>query len=177
MQGGQTPNRKSPWVLSQLAKPGMRLSELWPGKNRFYFEGSCVAGPKEDLCSQLCVLAQVLIIVGLYFGLCAATLAQKASIWLPLSFTLFVLVTITFYFLTHCTDPGNIPRRPFLESGLAAKGKTDPILWHALLFGECKPQAIEDTELGNLQDRNLKKAMRRSRNADSHADEGRKVLM
>ena len=171
MQNGTIEARSTPWNLKTKAQVGLRLAELWPGKHRFYFKGWCIAGPKEDLCSQICVLFQTLVIVGLYYGVCAAPLAERASIWLPISFSFVLLVTLTFYFLTHCTDPGNIPRRQFLEAGLASSSKTDPVLRNALLTGECKP-VVEDAELGPLDNRPHKRTLRNSRNPGSYNDEG-----
>lgn len=171
MQNGTVGSRSTPWSLKDKAKAGLRLLNVWPGKHRFYCRGRCIAGPKEDLCSQFCVLFQTLIVVGVYFGVCAAPLAERASIWLPITFAFVVLVTVTFYFLTHCTDPGNIPRRQFLEADLASNSKIDPVFRKALLIGECKP-IVEDAELGPLDNRPTKKALRNTRSAGSYHDEG-----
>ena len=103
------------WSLSMQAKKGKRLSETWPGNNRFYCCGSIIAGPWSDLGAQFCVFCTTGLVVGVYFGVFAASLANNVSVWLPISFGFLVLVLLVVYFLTHCTDPGFIPRRQYFD--------------------------------------------------------------
>lgn len=90
-----------------------KLHTIWPGKNRFMPCG-CVMGPLGDCCANL------------YFYICALgvlipyCIFMIRDIWkvspaIPLLLFLSILLTTFFLNLTQCTDPGIIPRRPFLE--------------------------------------------------------------
>ena len=89
-----------------------KLHEAWPGKNRFYCGG--ITGPIGDLCANL------------YFYICVIgaiipySIFMFEPIWnispaIPILFFLSVAVTTLFLNLTACTDPGIIPRKPFLN--------------------------------------------------------------
>lgn len=106
------------WSLRLAAKEGFRVHQVWPGANRFYCLGKCISGPKKDMLHQLCPFLCMAIVLGIYFGVFAVPLAQKLTIWLPISFAIVSFITIALYFATHCTDPGIIPRRDFFKIDL-----------------------------------------------------------
>lgn len=89
-----------------------KLHDVWPGNNRF-FCGCCVSGPSREIGGiiyiQFCILAIVI-------PFCIFVVADnwKVTPALPLVFFLCLISTQIFLFLTACTDPGIIPRRPFL---------------------------------------------------------------
>lgn len=101
-------------MLKEKAKVGMPIYKVWPGKNRFYCGGRCIAGPWSDVSAQCCVFICTAAAVGVYFGIFAYKLATQVSVWLPITFAMTVMTLIAFYILTHCTDPGFIPRRYFM---------------------------------------------------------------
>ena len=107
------------WSLKARAKPKTKIMDSWPGKNRFYCSGKCISGPWGDLGAQYCVFCSISIAIGVYYGLMAPTLSTKVSIWLPITFTMVLLVMLIAYFLTHCSDPGIIPRRHYIEANLS----------------------------------------------------------
>ena len=107
----------SKWTLKQAAKQGLKIKDVWPGRNRFYFGGTCIAGPLSDTCTQCCIYFLMLVIIGLYYGLMMYKLAKDVTVWLPISFSLVAAFTVYLYFLTHCTDPGIVPRKDFLVHG------------------------------------------------------------
>jgi hypothetical protein len=111
------------WSLKRLAADKKQIKEVWPGRNRFYCWGRCIAGPWKDCYGQSCVIITMAVILGVYFGVMAVPLATKVTVWLPISFALVAGITIGFYLATHCTDPGFIPRRPFFTSDLV-QGRT-----------------------------------------------------
>lgn len=106
------------WSLKSNVKEGSRVHQLWPGANRFYCLGKCISGPRKDMIHQLCPLLCMMVVLGVYFGVFAVPLAQKVTIWLPITFGIVSILTISLYFATHCTDPGIIPRRDFFTADL-----------------------------------------------------------
>ena len=92
-----------------------KLHELWNGNNRFL--GCGITGPAKDLAANICV----------YITTVGATLA--VSIWvtptvwnitpvLPIALYIMVFFLIMFLILTSFTDPGIIPKKPFLSEGI-----------------------------------------------------------
>lgn len=116
---------KSIWQLSSVIDKDVKIKDVWPGQNRFYCKGACIAGPLSDTCHQCGVIFIMLIVLGIYYGVFCYGLASKVSIWLPLSFTLVAGVTVTLYIMTHCTDPGILPRQDFILAGLVTGRKTE----------------------------------------------------
>lgn len=90
------------------------LHSVWPGNNRFYC-GCCVSGPSREIGGiiylQFCMIC-------LLVPYCIFVLSKNWNITPALPVILFLLFAVTelFLFLTSCTDPGIIPRRPFLRS-------------------------------------------------------------
>lgn len=132
------------WSIKLQAKPGLRVYRLWPGKNRFYCFGLCVAGSWSDFGAQFCVFSMIVIACAIYFGIFAASLARRVSIWMPITFALVIVLLLLAYFMTHCTDPGFIPRRSFFEANLAATSPADRVA----LLGETQ---LMDPEARSLQ--------------------------
>ena len=90
----------------------VRKYETWPGTNRFLPCG-CMLGPLSDISANLCVYCCVL---GVSIPYCIFMLPKvwEVSPALPIIFLICVATTILFLNLTQCTDPGIIPRRPYL---------------------------------------------------------------
>lgn len=90
-----------------------KLHEVWPGNNRFLC-GCCISGPSKEVGGiiyiQFCILAIVIP-----FCIFVAGITWEVSPALPLLFFLSLVATQIFLVLTSCSDPGIIPRRPFLE--------------------------------------------------------------
>lgn len=87
--------------------------KVWPGFNRFWFFGRGVSGPYKDLGAQGCVMFMIIGGSLLYYINIMQEFLSGMFILLPICFTSNLLVVLTFYFLTHLTDPGIIPRRSF----------------------------------------------------------------
>lgn len=90
-----------------------RLYSAWPAKNRFLPCG-CIMGPKGDTAANLCVY---FCAAGILIPYCIFILGEIWTITpaVPVLFLITLAVSILFLNLTQCTDPGIIPRRPFLE--------------------------------------------------------------
>lgn len=90
-----------------------KLHEAWPGKNRFCF-GCCITGPLADcgpnLCWYVCSIG-VLIPFSIFI---TGHLWVEVTPALPILFYLSLIFTTIFYNLVSCTDPGIIPRKPYL---------------------------------------------------------------
>ena len=90
-----------------------KISEAWPGNNRFFCD-CCVTGPLKDLPGMLfiyfCQLAMIVPYTIFMFDV-----NWKITPLLPILFYSVCLVFNIMMFLTACTDPGIIPRKPFLE--------------------------------------------------------------
>ena len=90
-----------------------KLYEAWPGTNRFCC--GMVTGPINDFCANICFYICVVGVVIPY------SIFMLEQIWnvspaIPILFFFSVALTTLFLNLTSCTDPGIIPRKPFLES-------------------------------------------------------------
>lgn len=90
-----------------------KLYEVWPGRNRFLGFG-CITGPTRDFFANLvfyiCALAAVIP-----YSIFMLSKIWETSPIIPIIFLLSIIITTVFLNLTSCTDPGIIPRRPFLE--------------------------------------------------------------
>ena len=100
------------------------IYKTWPGKNRFYCFGRCVAGPTSDLGAQACVFTFLIGGVLVYYILMAPKLFEITPL-LPISITILYITTWTAYCLTHCTDPGIIPRVHYFKAGLVERKDTE----------------------------------------------------
>ena len=89
-----------------------RLYQAWPGRNRFLPFG-CIMGPLADMGANLYVYLCIIGILIPYFIFMFKTI-WDISPAVPLLFFCSTLMTLFFLNLTQCTDPGIIPRRPFL---------------------------------------------------------------
>lgn len=90
----------------------VKLHEIWPGNNRFLC-GCCLSGPSREIGGiiyiQICVLAIVIP-----FSIFVVGSNAEVTPALPIMFLVMVTLMELFLFVTSCTDPGIIPRRPFL---------------------------------------------------------------
>ena len=89
-----------------------KLYETWPGKNRFCC--GCITGPLGDLCANMTFYVCAVIIV-IPYSIFMVEKIWEVSPAIPILFFLAIATTTLFLNLTSCTDPGIIPRRPFLE--------------------------------------------------------------
>lgn len=90
----------------------IKLYKTWPGRNRFIPWG-CIVGPVSDSCANIYVYG---CFIGVLIPYCIFILPTMWS-WspaIPILFILAVIFTMLFLNLTQCTDPGIIPRRPYL---------------------------------------------------------------
>ena len=92
-----------------------KISEVWPGRNRFCC--GLITGPCSwnDCSANICVYICLLICV------IPTSVLVLPRVWeitpvLPITMAAFVILLVTFLLLTSYSDPGIIPRRPFLES-------------------------------------------------------------
>ncbi len=88
------------------------LHESWPGTNRFCC-GCAVAGPLADWAANAYWYACVIIAV-VPISIFVTPEVWKLSPALPLLFYFTIVITTLFLNLTGCTDPGIIPRRPYI---------------------------------------------------------------
>ena len=91
-----------------------KLYKAWPGKNRFLPCG-CIMGPLKDFFANIYFYACAIIAIIPY------SIFMLPKIWqispaIPILFYGSVVITTIFLNLTQCTDPGIIPRRPFLQN-------------------------------------------------------------
>lgn len=89
-----------------------KLYEAWPGYNRF----CCgrITGPAGDICANICVYTCVM------GALIPYSIIMVDTIWnvspaIVILFYASLAILVLFLALTSYTDPGIIPRRPFLE--------------------------------------------------------------
>lgn len=89
-----------------------KLYESWPGNNRF-LPCRWIFGPSSDSCYNL-------FVYGTFFsGIILYSIFLTSYIWQinpAISILFYIAVGLTFMFLlmTQFTDPGIIPRRPYL---------------------------------------------------------------
>lgn len=89
-----------------------KIYKAWPGKNRFIPLG-CITGPVGDTCANLYVYICIASVLVPYFIFMLMEI-WKVSPAIPMLFFASAVITTIFLNLTQCTDPGIIPRRPFL---------------------------------------------------------------
>ena len=91
------------------------LYEVWPGNNRFFFNGNIAVGPKSDRITNTIAWLLILGISLLYFITAFPFLCKSKIYTIPfISIYLFVS-TIVFLLFTSLTNPGIIPRRAVWE--------------------------------------------------------------
>jgi hypothetical protein len=89
-----------------------RLYHAWPGRNRFLPCG-CIFGPVGDTCANFYVYGCFIATLIPYCIFILPKLWEKSPA-IPILFILALVFTVLFLNLTQCTDPGFIPRRPYL---------------------------------------------------------------
>ncbi len=88
------------------------LHKAWPGNNRF-FCGCCITGPARDV-AGLIFIYFCLITMVTSFTIFMLRTNWNISPVLPILYYISCFTFNLFILLTACTDPGIIPRRPFL---------------------------------------------------------------
>lgn len=91
-----------------------KLYETWPGNNQFFCD-CCITGPSNQYFGIICIYGCAIGII-IPFGIFIIPTTWDVSPALPLLLFASMIGTTVFIFLTSCTDPGIIPRRPYLES-------------------------------------------------------------
>lgn len=89
-----------------------RLYSVWPGRNRFLSCG-CIMGPIADTCANFYVYG-CFIAALIPYCIFILPIVWVISPAIPILFFMAVCSTVLFLSLTQCTDPGIIPRRPYL---------------------------------------------------------------
>lgn len=89
-----------------------KLYDAWPGRNRFLPFG-CVCGPSSDWGANIYVYFCFIGVLIPYIIFILPTMWQLSPA-IPILFILAVICTLIFLNLTQCSDPGIIPRKPFL---------------------------------------------------------------
>jgi hypothetical protein len=91
-----------------------KIHEIWPGHNRF-FCSCCIAGPGRDLAGLIYIHVYSLVII---IPFCVFIVGETWNVTpaLPIILLLSICSMYLFLYLTACSDPGIIPRRPFLET-------------------------------------------------------------
>lgn len=89
-----------------------KLHETWPANNHFCC-GCGVTGPANQYGGIGCLYV---CIIGLIIPFCIFILPTVWTVTpaLPIIFFLSLILMTFFLFMTACTDPGIIPRRPYL---------------------------------------------------------------
>jgi hypothetical protein len=88
------------------------LHEVWPGTNKFYC-GCCISGSFKDIFASLCWYGSAAIAV-IMLSIFVVGKVWEVTPVLPILFYALVAFTTIMLNLTACTDPGIIPRKPFL---------------------------------------------------------------
>ncbi|KAF4652608.1 hypothetical protein FOZ61_009569 [Perkinsus olseni] len=102
---------------------GVQLYKLWPGKNRFYFGGGIMLGPRDDVGFNICLWTFVLVLLNL----------------------VLLILTCTMFLMTSMTDPGIIPRREIQEP---SRFDVDP---HQSSRATVKPASTDTPKSGNSE--------------------------
>jgi hypothetical protein len=90
-----------------------KLHEAWPGGNRFCLS-CCVTGPAKDTPGLVCIyICQIGMLVP--FSIIMLQTNWNITPALPILFYSSSFFFNVFLLLTACTDPGIIPRKPFLD--------------------------------------------------------------
>lgn len=89
-----------------------KLYETWPGYNRF-LPSRCITGPASDSCYNVFVYA------AFFSGIILYSIFLTTYIWqlnpvISILFYVAAAFTLVLLILTQFTDPGIIPRRPYL---------------------------------------------------------------
>lgn len=88
-----------------------QLWEVWPGKNRFFLKGKIMMGPRSDLPYYLTSLFLIVSIPCVFFIFIGTYLVFHGKAGLFYIEIVCFVITLCFYFLASCTDPGIVPRR------------------------------------------------------------------
>ena len=107
-------NEKDPEKVKLSEPPNtstIQLYMIWPGKNRFFFNGRAMLGPKGDQMSYLLSWSLIIVISFIYFLVAFSFVWKKVSVILSLMCIYLLVSVIVFFLLTSFTDPGIIPRK------------------------------------------------------------------
>lgn len=89
-----------------------KIFEIWPGNNRFYCNW-CITGPSRDLPGMIVLNLTSFTIIIVYSVFMVSDNSQITPALPIIFYTSFVLMQI-FLFMAACSDPGIIPRKPFV---------------------------------------------------------------
>ena len=90
-----------------------KIHKVWPGNNRFYFN-CCITGPGRDTPKMVFIyICQIAMITTFSIFFLKPNWAINPI--LPILFYISITLFNIFLLMTACSDPGIIPRRPFLQ--------------------------------------------------------------
>lgn len=90
-----------------------RIADIWPAKNCLSL-GCCVSGPDDQWYGSLCFYVSAALCIAVVSAIATPLIWVEVSPVLPIAFYICIIATGVFLNLTSCTDPGIIPRRPFI---------------------------------------------------------------
>lgn len=111
-----TSNPSSPYnnnIVPKTKKPKRLLYEIWPGKNRFYFDGRLMHG--SSLNGIIILILVKIVVSGVFFGVVTPYLVKWEIYYLPILAVVLLIVSTILMFLASCIDPGVIPRREIIN--------------------------------------------------------------
>lgn len=109
--------------VSELEYKPKRLWQIWPGRNRFAFDGRFICGPADDLGAQLIVIALFVFGGGVYCTYLIKHFLEGGLILMPVMTIILFLLAIIMYVIVHVSDPGIVPRKVFLLDDQLLKRK------------------------------------------------------
>lgn len=89
------------------------IADIWPSKNCISL-GCCISGPGDQWYGSLCYYVSAALCIAVVSAIATPLVWVEVSPLLPLAFYICVILTGVFLNLTACSDPGIIPRRPFI---------------------------------------------------------------
>lgn len=116
---------------SRDANKYIQLRDVWEGRNRFWWYGKYIKGPKEDNKAKYWYWIVFIMVQMLYFLMVAPYVIRNISLLLFLFTTFMFLLTIVFSIITSVWDPGIIPRYAVLRAinnGIIPERYAKPIL-------------------------------------------------
>ena len=94
-------------------KKPKRLYEIWPGNNRFYFDGRLMHG--SSLRGIIILIFVKIVVSGVFFGVVTPYLVKWEIYYLPILAVVLLIVSTILMLLASCIDPGVIPRRELIK--------------------------------------------------------------